>query len=374
MRLSNFIEKNMEPILQEWEDFAKTIECPGASLDKKALRDHARQMLEAIVIDMQTKQTATEQITKSHGEGPANNEETAAETHAITRLMAGFTIEQMVSEYRALRTSVLNQWMKEIKSDSTLNADDMTRFHEAIDQALAESIARYSRTAEASRNLFLGILGHDLRTPLGAILLGADRLRRSAESDARSIKLSNQIYTSVERANQIVGDLLDLTRCQMGPGIPIKTVELELSSLCKHIIDEISLFNPEANLVFIANAPVVGRFDGARMGQVFSNIISNAVRHGGIKNPIVVELITSDGSAIFSVNNAGKPIPKEVLPLIFNPMKRFSKQLVVDKPSSEGLGLGLFIASEIVSSHKGSINVSSDWDQGTTFTVKVPIT
>jgi signal transduction histidine kinase len=373
MRLPDFIVENIEPILQAWEDFARTIETTGAALDTEALRDHAGQMLEAIVTDLRTKQTRSERIAKAQGQGPINTEETPAETHAVTRLMAGFTIDQMVSEYRALRASVLNQWMREVKSGTSFDVDDMNRFHEAIDQALAESIASYSRAVEASRNVFLGILGHDLRTPLGAILLGADSMRRSAEIGPRGIKLANQIYTSVSRANQIVGDLLDLTRCQMGPGIPVKTVELDLSSLCERIVDEIRAFHPEANVVLTAKAPIVGRFDGPRMEQVFSNIISNAVHHGEIQTPVLVELAVSDGYATFSVNNGGEPIPKDVLPFIFNPMGRFSQHSVVDHPPSEGLGLGLFIASEIVASHKGSINVISDLEQGTTFIVKVPI-
>ena len=373
MRLPDFIVENNEPILQAWEDFARTIETTGAALDKEALRDHAGQMLKAIVIDLRTKQTRSEQIAKSHGQGPISTEETPAETHAVTRLMAGFTIDQMVSEYRALRTSVFNQWMREVKSGASFDVDDMNRFHEAIDQALAESIASYSRAVEASRNVFLGILGHDLRTPLGAILLGADSMRRSAEIGARGTKLANQIYTSVRRANQIVGDLLDLTRCQMGPGIPVKTVELDLSPLCERIVDEIRAFHPEAHVLFTAKAPIVGRFDGPRMEQVFSNIISNAVQHGDIQTPVLVELSVSDGYVLFSVNNGGEPIPEDVLPFIFNPMGRFSQHSVVDHPPSEGLGLGLFIASEIVASHKGSIDVISDSEHGTTFHVKVPV-
>ncbi len=218
MRLPDFILENLEPILQAWEDFARTIETPGVELDNVALRDHAEQMLRAIVIDLRTKQTMSEQIAKAQGQAPRDDEETAAETHAVTRLMAGFTIDQMVSEYRALRTGVLSQWLRQVKDGKSVNVDDMTRFHEAIDQALAESIASYSRAVEASRNGFLGILGHDLRTPLGAILLGADMLRRTEATDPRTSKVARQIYASVQRASQIVGDLLDLTRCQMGPG------------------------------------------------------------------------------------------------------------------------------------------------------------
>ena len=373
MRLPDFILENLEPILQAWEDFARTIETPGADLDREALRDHAEQMLRAIVLDLRTTQTAQEQIAKAQGRGPVEEHETAAETHAVTRLLAGFTIDQMVSEYRALRASVLGQWTSHLKSGGSLNVDDMTRFHEAIDQALAESIASYSRAVEASRNVFLGILGHDLRTPLGAILLGADVLRRSEGIGERAVKVSNQIYTSVRRASQIVGDLLDLTRCQMGPGIPVKPTDIDLSPLCERVVEEIRAFHPEANVLFESKNPVLGRFDGPRLEQVLSNIIGNAVHHGDMRFPITVELAATAENVVFSVHNRGEPIPEDVLPFIFNPMGRFSQRSAIDHGPTEGLGLGLFIASEIVASHSGSIDVVSDANQGTTFLVSLPV-
>lgn len=372
MRLSDFITNNLEPILQAWEDFARTIDTPGAPLDTDALRDHAEQMLHAIVLDLRTKQSVQEQVAKAQGNAPTTDTETPAETHAVTRLMAGFTIDQMVSEYRALRASVLSQWLKQIKAGTPLDVDDMTRFHEAIDQALAESIASYSRAVEASRNVFLGILGHDLRTPLGAILLGADVLRRSEGLGARATKISSQIYTSVKRASQIVGDLLDLTRCQMGPGIPVKKERLDLLPLCEHIVDEIRAFHPSTDILFEKKAPAAGEFDGARMEQVFSNIISNAVQHGDNQQPIEVALHVTDESVVFSVHNSGEPIPDDVLPFIFNPMGRFSQHSIIDHGPSEGLGLGLFIASEIVTSHGGVIEVISNQERGTTFLVTIP--
>lgn len=372
MRLSDFIDANIEPILQAWEDFARTIDTPGAPLDAEGLRDHAEQMLNAIVIDLRTKQTAREQIAKAQGNAPTTDIETPAETHAVTRLMAGFTIDQMVSEYRALRTSVLGQWLKQIKAGTLMDIDDMTRFHEAIDQALSESIASYSRAVDASRNVFLGILGHDLRTPLGAILLGADVLRRSENVDARVTKISSQIFTSVQRASQIVGDLLDLTRCQMGPGIPVRKETLDLAPICERIVDEIRAFHPCTDIQFEKKALVPGMFDGARMEQVFSNIISNAVQHGDGQRPIEVKLTVLENDAVFSVHNSGEPIPDDVLPFIFNPMGRFSQHSFVEHGPSEGLGLGLFIASEIVTSHGGVIDVTSTQSQGTTFIVRIP--
>ncbi len=373
MRLPDFILRNLEPILQAWEDFARTIETPGTDLDRVALRDHAEQMLLAIVIDLRTTQTAEEQIAKAQGRAPVEEQETPAETHAVTRLLAGFTIDQMVSEYRALRSSVLGQWMSQAKAGASLNIDDMTRFNEAIDQALAESIASYSRAVEASRNVFLGILGHDLRTPLGAITLGADMLRRSEDIGARGTKVAGQIYSSVRRASQIVADLLDLTRCQMGPGIPIKRSDIDLSPICEQIVEEIRAFHPEASVQFEAMDSVAGSFDGARLEQVFSNIISNAVQHGDTDHPISVKLAIKDNAAMFTVHNFGEPIPEDVLPFIFNPMGRFSQRAAIDHGPTESLGLGLFIASEIVASHNGSIDVVSDLSQGTAFVVKLPI-
>lgn len=373
MRLADFILEHLEPILQAWEDFARTLDTPGEDLDSVALRDHAEQMLRAIVSDLRTKQTRQEQIAKAQGLAPEEEHETAAEIHAITRLMAGFTIDQMVSEYRALRTSVVSQWMRQVKDGTPINVDDMIRFHEAIDQALAESIASYSRAVEASRNVFLGILGHDLRTPLGAILLGADVLRRSQEAGPKATKVANQIYTSVRRASQIVGDLLDLTRCQMGPGIPVRTAAIDLTPLCQRVVEEIRTFHPEAIILFDSKAQVQGQFDGARMEQVFSNIVSNAVQHGDTTRPIKVELGFQEDFAVFSVHNSGEAIPEDVLPFIFNPMGRFSQRTAANHGPTEGLGLGLFIASEIVASHGGSIEVSSDTEHGTVFHVRLPL-
>ncbi|KTC48580.1 histidine kinase [Pseudomonas fluorescens ABAC62] len=373
MRLSDFILNNLEPILQDWEDFAATVQTPGATLDQDGLRDHAAQMLHAIAQDLRTTQTAQEQRDKALGLAPQQDQETPAETHAVTRLMAGFTIDQMVSEYRALRASVLRQWLKQVKGGTALNVEDMNRFHEAIDQALAESVASYSRAVDASRTVFLGILGHDLRTPLGAILLGAEMLKRSRSSGEHDTRVATQIHTSVQRASQIVGDLLDLTRCQMGPGIPVKRVQADLVPICERIVAEVQAFHPQAHLRFEAQPSVPGLFDGARMEQVFSNIISNAVQHGDPHAPVEVTLAVKQDACVFSVQNQGAPIPEDVLPFIFNPMGRFSQRSMIEHGPTQGLGLGLYIAAEIVASHQGVIEVESGSQGATVFRVTVPL-
>ncbi|RMN36319.1 Sensor histidine kinase [Pseudomonas coronafaciens pv. zizaniae] len=372
MRLSGFILENIEPIVREWTDFARTLGTPGEPLDSRELKDHAEQMLRAIATDLRTDQSSQEQVEKSQVQ-VLSDDQTAAKTHAITRLMSGFTIDQVVSEFRALRASVIKQWMTHQTADPQLQMEDMIRFNEAIDQALAESISSYTSAVQVSRNIFLGILGHDLRTPLSAILLGADVLLRTSDLGARPTKVASRIYSSVKRASQIVGDLLDFTRSQIGPGIPLKKTHIDIQPICARIVDESSTVNPEADIRLISNDPVIGNFDGDRLEQVFSNLIGNAIQHGSSRDPVEVTLNAADGILQFTVHNSGSPIPEDVLPFIFNPMDRYSPEKMTDNGPYSSLGLGLFIVARIVDAHGGRIEVTSKADKGTTFAVFIPL-
>lgn len=185
MRLANFILGNLEPVLQEWEAFARTVEVPRQVLDATGLRNHAVHILKAVALDMRTPQSRQEQIDKSQGLGPQSVAETAAQTHAVLRLLNGFSLDQMVSEYRALRSSVLRLWLAQSVAQDEHHVEDMIRFNEAIDQALVESISAYGLAVETNRKMFLGVLGHDLRTPLTAVIMGADLLHQATELNDR---------------------------------------------------------------------------------------------------------------------------------------------------------------------------------------------
>jgi len=373
MRLADFILDNLEPILQSWEDFAKTIPSTSPQMDVDALRDHAEQMLRTIAEDLRTHQSTTEQIDKSVGKANKGHGETAAETHAILRYDACFSINEMVSEYRALRSSVLRKWLQEIKSGTDFEVEDMTRFNEAIDQSLAESVASYSRTVTSTRNVFLGILGHDLRTPLGAIQLGAEVLLLADNLSAKPTMLASRIYTSAKRANKIVTDLLDFTRSQSGSGIPVHQIEVNLAEVCEGMMEEVRAYNLERQITYDTSGHVTGLFDAPRMEQVFSNMISNAVHHGSKTGAIRVGMHVEQAHAVFTVHNQGEPIAKDAIADIFNPMSRHSQYAAGEHGPHSGLGLGLFIASEIVAAHKGTIVVESSAELGTTFTVKLPL-
>ena len=118
----------------------------------------------------------------------------------------------MVSEYRALRASVVKLWVAHHQILGNTDIDDLTRFNESIDQAVTESVAHYTKTINNSRNLFLGVLGHDLRNPLGAVSMGAQWIERSGTTNPKQAKVVSEIKTAADRATRILNDLLDLTR------------------------------------------------------------------------------------------------------------------------------------------------------------------
>lgn len=374
MRLHDFILHEMESILQAWEDFARTVETPMPEMDATGLRNHGEFILRTVAKDMRRYQTEQQQIDKSHGLTPLVDEETPAQSHAMTRLLAGFSMDQMVSEYRALRSSVLRLWLVETAYDANHHIQDMIRFNEAIDQALVESIATYGRAVETTRKTVLGALGHDLRSPLGAVLMAGDLLRKAEHLEDRERALATQICASVSHATGMVNDLLDFARCNLGGGIPINPQVTDLSSVCMSVVDELRVGAPQTEIRFETNDAVLGLYDAGRMAQVFSNLIGNAIKHGDPTRPVSVTLSGDQNVSYFSVHNQGEPIPPRALPHIFNPEGRYSSYALAEKGPSAGLGLGLFIAAEIVKGHGGTIGVQSTLEQGTVFSIELPVT
>jgi signal transduction histidine kinase len=372
MRLADFILLNIEPILQKWEAFAKTMTPAADSMDSAALRDHAEQMLRTIAKDLQTTQTDQARISKSLGAAPRSSRATPAETHAEIRQYSGFSIGQMIAEYRALRTSVLMLWMPPADVSREEEIEDIIRFNEGIDQALAESVVMYTDTVDAARNVFLGILGHDLRSPLGAISLSAEVLLRAGDLPPKPTKNVSRIYTSVKRSIKIVGDLLDFTRTHLGSGIPVSMASDDLAQACEAMVEEARAYHPDRQIHLHTPQRFATHFDRSRMEQVISNLIGNAIKHGDPLTPVTLTLAPEAGSVSLRVHNEGLPIDPAAKARIFNPMVRNLQDGQVEYGAGAGLGLGLYIAAAIVTAHNGKIEVDSSIDDGTTFTVTLP--
>jgi signal transduction histidine kinase len=373
MRLADFILANRAAILAEWEEFAKSCAPASASMSITALSDHASEMLTVIAEDLKTPQGSFEQSQKSKGHAPVSltQDRTAAEKHGTGRAVSGFTLDQMVAEYRALRASVIRLWMKEQGEITSTDLDDLTRFNEAIDQSLSESITRFTQDLDNSKEMFLAILGHDLRTPIGAVMTSAKFMLETKELAEPHLTLTSRIVSSATRMNQMVGALLDFTRSRLGGGIPISPAKMNLGKVVHDVVEEISAAHPGRTIEVNARGALKGEWDCARMSQVLTNLIGNALEHGSDRTAVTVDVHGDEKDVSIAIHNRGAAIPEDQLDGIFNAMKR-QGMAETGKGPSGNLGLGLYIADQIVHAHKGRIDVESSEERGTTFTVHLP--
>jgi signal transduction histidine kinase len=375
MRLADFILANREPILVEWEAFARTCGPASGTMNVKALRDHANAMLTVIAADLATPQTRRAQAEKSKGHAQAEEPAvaTAAGEHGAGRAESGFTVEQMVAEYRALRASVIRLWTKVNGELVTADVEDLTRFNEAIDQSLAESVSRYNQDVEQAKEMFLAVLGHDLRTPLGAIHSSARFMIETGELEEPHRTLTARIANSARRTVAMVGDLLDFTRSRLGGGIPVVRTEMNLGKVVHDVVDEISAVHLGRPIQVDTRGEQRGQWDSARLSQALGNLIGNAVQHGAEGTTVTVDVREQDGQVAIAVHNRGAVILPDQLDGIFNPMKVREAPTKASAGGPTGsLGLGLYIAERIVHAHGGRIGVESSEARGTTFTVYLP--
>ena len=375
MRLADFILTNREPILIEWEAFASTCAPASGEMDMEALRDHANGMLTVIAKDLKTPQSDSQQSEKSKGnEATDGGDDTAAERHGSDRAESGFSVEQMVSEFRALRASVIRLWTREQGTLAEKDLEDLTRFNEAIDQSLAESVTQYTQELDYSKEAYLAILAHDLRTPLGAVSASAKFMLDTNELKEPHSTLTSRIASSTARMGHLVDDLLDFTRSRLGGGIPIERTALDMEKVVRSVIDDLKIIHPKRTLQVEGQGDLRGEWDNARICQALTNLVGNALEHGSDWTIVRVLLRSSADEVSVAIQNRGAAIPPEQLEGIFRLIQRKEvREITTITGASGNLGLGLFIADRIVNAHGGRIEVeSSEKRGGTTFTVHLP--
>jgi signal transduction histidine kinase len=371
MRLAKFIREHSNVIIAEWESFARTLVPAADGMSPLSLRNHIKYILAYIADDVESCQTDAEQIGKSRGEKPRPPTDSVAEIHAALRQAGGFNMDQMVSEYRALRASVTKLWKAQLSETSHHDISDLTRFNESLDQALTESISFYMKKVDHSRNLLLGVLGHDLRNPICAMTMAAELIPRINVLDERQTMLISQIVMSAERATGILDQLFDITRARLGSGLRILRGQMDMSFVTRQLVDKMRTMHPRRTFNVDISGNTEGEWDKPRVGQVLSNLLGNAVQYGFIDLPIVLTIKGNAKDVTLSVHNEGVPIPKGSIGGIFDSLIRGE----TDKshhPSSINLGLGLYITKQIVSAHGGTIGVTSSEKGGTTFSACFP--
>jgi signal transduction histidine kinase len=373
MKLSRFINSHINAILAEWESFACTLLPAAQDMSALALRDHARKILEELTVDIDTDQTDREQYVKSQGRAPdAMASESAASTHGTLRQISGFSLLQLTAEYRALRATVLRLWLATVTEFNESISEDMVRFNEAIDQALAESVVTYSENTHRTRDTFLGILGHDLRSPLAAISLSGDYLTSQGVGNEATQKIGVRVKRSATTMSTMVNDLLEYARMQLGGEMPFTPHDVDLKDICSAAIHDAQAVHPDCQFRLGASGDLKGHFDGVRLQQVFTNLLNNAAQYRGKEFPVTILADGDAESLVVQVKNFGPVIPPESLQAIFNPLVQLSVDEEQEGRLSTSLGLGLYIVREITAAHEGAIDVTSTVEQGTTFSVRIP--
>jgi PAS domain S-box-containing protein len=233
--------------------------------------------------------------------------------------------------------------------------------------AVGRDVTDEKARADFERDL-VGIVSHDLRNPLHAILLSASTLLGRKEADERVVRVADRIQSAADRSIRLVGELLDFTRARVGRGIPLAPRPADLHAIAREVVEEVQGAHPDRKIRVESSGPGAGEWDPGRLAQALTNLVVNALTYSP-PDAVVSMTTRGDGEVVSAeVHNRGPPIPREVLPRIFQPYHRGGSE----NGGSSSLGLGLFIAREIARGHGGSIEVRSSEEEGTTFTLRLP--
>jgi signal transduction histidine kinase len=365
MRLAEFIKANAGTIVAEAARYARTL-APLAHESEKTLRDHIPKILDAIVLDLERSQTIDEARAKSLGqavevEGAPNS---AAQTHGRLRAKSGLQMAQLVAEYRALRAGVLSLWAE--KEPGEVTVVDVIRFNEAIDQAIAESVEFFSEETDQLRNVFLGVLGHDLRGPLNAILLTAELISRKTKH--QPLSEVGVLIRSGRRMASLLDTLLQYNRTALGGGMTIHRESTDLAQACGLEVELLQAAHPDSQIRLEVDGDCSGEFDASAVREALGNLVNNAVSYGD-DGPILLSLKGQSATVSLKVSNSGQEIPAAEIPALFNALQRGEDIRPDDSRTS--LGLGLFIVQQIATAHGGEVRCASS-AAGTTFEILLP--
>ncbi len=231
----------------------------------------------------------------------------------------------------------------------------------------AESLLMDERAAGELREQFIAVLGHDLRNPLAAIAMGATLLQRRSSDPAAVVTAAQRIERSAKRMTGLINDVLDFARGRLGSGIGVDFAETtELGDILEGVTAELRESHPERQVRSDIAIPGRLRCDPQRIQQLLSNLLANALAHGAEGSPVDVRAWLDGRDMMLEVHNLGEPIPADRIGRVFEPFWRRTA-------SREGLGLGLYICSQIVRSHGGTLAARSTAADGTTFSARLPI-
>ena len=345
LRLAGFIEENMDAIVARW----------GASEHTLLPASVMAAALQAIARDLRS------------GTGAARPYD------GLTRSLSGeANLPQLGREYRALRASVIKLWRTHLSTEHQVAVDELARFNESVERALAQAMARHEDEAAHARDTFLAILAHDLRSPLSAVSMSGDYLAGTLAGEPQR-QAVERIRRAAAKMESMIGDLLDYAKTRLGRGMPMARQACSIAGVCEAALEEMKAGHPGRAFRLETSGDLGGCYDSARLQQAFGNLLNNAVQHGAKDSPVMVEAHGEPDAVIVKFKNQGPPIPLDTLQAIFNPLAQgVSAPCGPNDRLSTSLGFGLFIARSIVVGHGGTLEVESSERSGTVFTARLP--
>lgn len=368
MTLANFIATQMHTILLEWEAFARSLETPGAP-SQLTLRDHAQLILEDIARDIGTRQDPAQQYEKSQGLAP-DPDDSAASVHGAQRQASHFSLPQVGAEFRALRATVLRLWLPQMARMEPADINDMVRFNEAIDQALAESTSTYCARADQARELFLSVLSHDLRAPLSTLSMTGQLLAHPGNAPDKVQQLAQRIQRGSLQMGHMVDDLLGYTRAQLGSGMPVTRQPADVAAICHAAIAAVAAPQPHRAIELRATGRPTAKVDAVLLRQMCGNLLLHAAQSGAEK--ALIEAHCGAEALSIRVTHGGAVLDAAALARLFEPLQQGPDSPAGDERAHARLGLGLFVAREIARAHGGDIAVVSD-AEGTRYTARLAL-
>jgi signal transduction histidine kinase len=372
--LAEYIDNHVVQLSSAWTQFARASVPAAQSLDAQTIREGSEAILRAIAAAMRNLRSDSSQIPRSSVSLTSYVPylAVAAQGHAAERVRAGFTIDELVSEYHALRTSVVQAWVSDPNPAYSHSVDQLISFDEATDQSLIEAVRWFNQKVEYARDLFTAILSHDLRSPLNGAVSAVELAKLCDDNRDARLRANLSADRCLRSMIRMIDTLLDFTRTRLGDLLPIDPSESDMQKICSELLEEVGAANPDHPFDLRCDRSITGVWDVERIRQMLSNLIRNAVAYGKRGSTITLKAHSENGEVVLSVHNEGRPIPKKKHAIIFDPLIRGEMVKQGERREADSLGLGLYIVRQIVLAHRGTIELTSNATEGTTFTVRLP--
>lgn len=351
--VADHLRRDKQAITDDWERAIRADLTELASLERGALIDHLPEVLDGLAAWVEGRTEVAEASFSALADG-----------HALQRLGFGIALAVVNVEYRWLRSVLLKRLLAVPSSPEV--REQLIRLNEGVDHAIHFAVRRYTEQRDHVRDRFIGILGHDLRDPLGSAAMATQNLLRSGTLTAADRTRVAIIERALARMERMVGDVLDFARGHLAGGIPVTIAAADLAEICRAATEEANGAHPERTIELQARGDLRGTFDRDRVLQLLGNLLSNAIHHG--QDPIRLEAWEAeDRHSVFTrVSNRGRPIPPALIPKLFEAFEHAGQ-------ARDSLGLGLYIVAQVARAHGGMYEVSSSDDQ-TVFTIQWPRT